>query len=68
MAHFIDPDGRQVIGVPKDDAEKIHEDLNTVFADEKFAALRALFTRGRKNKSKTFDKIDSDALKNALSG
>lgn len=66
--NFIDPDGRQVIGVTEDDAEKVHEDLNSVFAGEKFSALRALFTRGKKNKSKTFDKIDGDALKDALVG
>ncbi|WP_158596902.1 DUF6443 domain-containing protein [Aquimarina sp. BL5] len=65
---FIDPDGREVIGVTKDDAKKVHNNFNTVFADKKFDALRALFTRGKRNNKKTFDKIDGDALKEALSG
>ncbi len=65
---FIDPDGREVIGVTKDDAKKAHDDINTVFADKKFDDLRALFTRGKKDNKKAFDKIDGDALKSALSG
>jgi len=65
---YIDPDGREVIGVTKKDAKKAHDDLNTVFADSKFDALRGLLTRGKKNNKKAFDKIDGDALKDALSG
>ncbi|WP_271768684.1 DUF6443 domain-containing protein [Aquimarina algiphila] len=65
---FIDPDGRQVIGATKDDAKKVHDDLNTVFTGKQFTALRALFTRGKRNNKKAFDKIDGDALKSALSG
>jgi hypothetical protein len=65
---LIDPDGREVIGVTKDDAKKIHDDLNKVFADKKFDALRALFTRGKKDNNKAFDKINSEKLTEALSG
>lgn len=66
---YIDPDGRQIEGVTKDDAKKVHEDLNTMFAGEKFDAFRALITRsGKKGNGKTFNKIDSDALSGALEG
>ncbi len=66
---FIDPDGMQVEGVTKKDAEKVHEDLNTTFAGEQFDAFRALITRsGKKGNGKDFNKIDSDALAGALEG
>lgn len=65
---FIDPDGREVKGVNQESANKIHEDMNTVFADKKFDAFRGLLTRGRNNKSLKFDKINEDAFKNATSG
>src|SRR5690554_4901488 len=70
---FIDPDGREVKGVNAESAKKLHEDMNTVFADEKFDAFRGLLTRGKKDedgnyKSNKFDKISADAFKNATSG
>lgn len=65
---FIDPDGRKLIGVTKGDAQSLHDDLNSVFADSKFDKLRNLFTRGKKNDKTTFDVIGGDALKDALSG
>lgn len=65
---YIDPDGRRLIGVTKDDAQKLHDDLNSVFADSKFDKLRNLFSRGEKNNKATFDKIGADVLKEALSG
>jgi len=66
---FIDPDGRQVEGVTKDDARKAHEGFNKVFAGEKFDTFRALITRsGKKGDGKTFNKIDADALSGALEG
>jgi RHS repeat-associated protein len=65
---YIDPDGRRLIGVTKDDARKAHDDLNSVFADSKFDKLRGLLTRGEKNNKTTFDKIGDDVLKDALSG
>ncbi len=67
--NFIDPDGREIIGVTKDDAKKVHDDLNTIFADEKFAAFRGLITQsGKKGDGKKFNKIDSKALAGALEG
>ena len=65
---YIDPDGRRIIGVTKEDAGKVHNDLNDVFADTKFNNLRNLFTRGKKNDKVAFDKIDAHALKEALLG
>ncbi|WP_091099153.1 hypothetical protein [Paenimyroides marinum] len=70
---FNDPDGREVKGVNKDSAQRLHEDMNTVFADEKFDSFRGLLTRGKKDdngnyKSNKFDKISADAFKNATSG
>ena len=70
---FIDPDGREVKGVNKDSAQRLHEDMNTVFADEKFDAFRGLLTRGKKDrdgnyKRNKFDKISEDAFKNATTG
>ncbi|ADR20544.1 hypothetical protein MATR_18330 [Marivirga tractuosa] len=66
---YIDPDGMQIEGVTKKDAEKTHEDLNAIFAGEQFAAFRSLITRsGRKGNGKKFNAIDSDALSGAIEG
>ena len=65
---FIDPDGREVKGVNRDSAQRLHEDMNTVFADKKFDSFRGLLTRGKKNNKITFDKISGDAFKNATNG
>ncbi len=58
----------KVKGVNKESAEKIHQDMNTVFADKRFDSFRALLTRGKKNNNTTFDEISEDAFKNATSG
>lgn len=64
---FIDPDGREIQGITKKDAEKIHEDLNKIFADEKFNAFRSLITRsGKKGDGNKFNKMDGKALESAL--
>ena len=66
-ASFIDPDGMQLKGVNKDDASKMHEDINTIFADDKFEGFRGLITRtGKKGNGDTFNKIDSEALASYL--
>lgn len=68
---YIDPDGRapvDIIGQTKKDAEKIHTDLNTMFADSKFDQFRGLLTRGKRDNKKQFDKIDSNALTSSLDG
>ena len=65
---FVDFDGREVRGTTTKDARKIHEDLNEVFSGKQFDQLRNLFTRGNRNNRKSFDEIDEEALKEALSG
>ncbi len=57
----------KVKGVNKESAEKIHQDMNTVFADKRFDSFRALLTRSKKNNNTTFDEISEDAFKNATS-
>lgn len=61
---FIDPDGREVKGVTKQDALNFKEDIYKVLADDKFANVRALIDV----KGKTFKSIDSDALSSSLKG
>ncbi len=64
---YIDPDGREIIGVTKDDAKKVHDDFNLIFADSKFSDFRTLITRsGKKGDGKKFNKIDNDALTKVL--
>ena len=68
---MIDPtgmEGEKVKGVDRESADKIHMDMNTVFADKKFDAFRGLLTRGKKNNKLTFDKISAEDFKNATSG
>ena len=48
---FIDPDGMQLKGVSKDDANKMHEDINTVFADDKFSGFKSLITKTPKKET-----------------
>src|SRR5690606_7900335 len=68
--NLIDPTGmsaESIIGANKESANKIHEDMNTVFADKKFDAFRGLLTRGKNNNKTTFDKIKSDDFTKATS-
>jgi hypothetical protein len=63
---FIDPDGRQIVGLTKEDANKVQQDLNTIFADEKFEKFRELITLDKKGT--TFNSISTDAITNAFDG
>ncbi len=66
---FIDPDGREIHGVTIEDAKKVHDDLNKVFADKKFDAFRALITQsGKKGDGTKINKIDGEAVSSALKG
>ena len=61
---LIDPDGREVEGVTRQDAQNFKEDIHNVLSDSKFDNLRGLIdTKGRKLKQ-----INSDALSGALGG
>jgi hypothetical protein len=62
--NVMDPDGRDIIGVTKQDAKKFKEDIHLVLANDKFAGLRALIDV----KGKTFKHIDGAALTKALDG
>jgi RHS repeat-associated protein len=61
---FIDPDGREVRGITKQDAQNFRDDIHKVLADDKFANVRALIDV----KGKTFKSIDADALSSAMEG
>lgn len=61
---FIDPDGREVRGVTKQDAQNFRDDIYRVLADDKFANIRALIDI----KGKNFKKIDGEVLNTAMSG
>lgn len=66
---FIDPDGKQIIGVTRKDAEQAEEDIHKLFAGDKFEQFRSLVGRtGKKGNGKDFKKIDKDALSAALNG
>jgi hypothetical protein len=56
----IDPDGRQVVGLTKEDAAKVQQDFNTIFAGEKFDNFRGLFTLDKKGT--TFNSISAEAI------
>lgn len=60
----IDPNGKEIIGVTAQDAQKFKQDINLVLADKKFEAVRALIDL----KGSTFKSIDSKALSNSLNG
>ena len=61
---FIDPDGRQIVGVTKKDAQNFRDDVYKVLADDKYSGVRELITiKGNK-----FNKIDGDALTKVLDG
>src|SRR5690606_31543691 len=60
---FIEPDGKQIIGVTRKDAEQAEEDIHKLFAGDKFEQFRSLVGRtGKKGNGKDFKKIDKDAL------
>jgi len=63
---FIDPDGRDIIGVTKDDAKKALEDIRSMFKDDKFSGFRDLLSLDKKGK--TFNKIGAEALSVSFDG
>ena len=61
---FIDPNGKEIIGVTKQDAQNFKADVHKVLADNKFAGVMALIeVKGTK-----FNSIDATALNKALEG
>jgi hypothetical protein len=61
---FVDIDGKDIIGVTRQDARKFKADIHLVLADKKFEAVRALIDlNGAK-----FKYIDATALSTAIGG
>jgi RHS repeat-associated protein len=60
---YIDPDGRDIIGVTKQDAQTFKADIHSVLAADKFSGVRALIDV----KGKQFNHISSEALSGVLS-
>ena len=61
---FIDPDGRDVVGVTKEDGKKVIEDINKVFANKKFSSFRDMISLAKDGK--TLNKIDGNAYAEVL--
>nr|WP_306822330.1 RHS repeat-associated core domain-containing protein [Empedobacter falsenii] len=61
---YIDPDGREIIGATKKDAQNFKADIHLTLADKRFDGVRALIDV----KGKTFKSIDAKALSTALDG
>jgi RHS repeat-associated protein len=61
---FIDPDGKDIVGVTNKDAANFKSDIYTVLADKKFDNVRALISVN----GKTFNHIDATALTKSLDG
>ncbi|SES20296.1 DUF6443 domain-containing protein [Pedobacter rhizosphaerae] len=62
--NVIDPDGRDIIGVTKKDAQNFRDDVYKVLADDRFAGVRSLISV----KGSKFNKVDGDALAKAMGG
>lgn len=66
---FIDPDGKQVIGVTRNDAKLAVEDLRNIFQGDEFAGFRELIVQsGKKANGRNLASINSDALSAAFDG
>ena len=63
---FIDPDGRQIVGLTKNDALKLQQDFHTIFAGEQFENFRSLLTLDKSGT--TFNSISADAVTSAFEG
>ena len=61
---YIDPDGKQIVGVTNKDAQNFKADIHRVLADKKFEGVRALIDV----QGSTFKSIDAKSLKTALDG
>jgi hypothetical protein len=60
----IDPDGREIVGVTKDDAKKFLTDLNSMLKDKSYDLFRSLVAL----KGKSFKAIDQAAFDKATEG
>ena len=62
--NYIDPNGLEIRGITKQDAQNFRDDIYKILAGEKFANIRALIDI----KGKTFKSIDVGALRSAIEG
>lgn len=66
---YRDPDGCEIRGVTKKDAEMAVEDFRAMFPGDEFALFRNLIVQsGKKQNGKSFASISADALSSAFSG
>lgn len=66
---YIDPDGREIIGVTRNDAAKVVEDLRQMFQGDDFLGFRDLIVQSGKNANgKNIAFISRDALATAFNG
>ncbi len=66
---YIDPDGKEIIGVQKSDAENMVDDFHEIFQDDIFADFRTLIVQsGKKQNGKSLAKISPEALAGAFDG
>ncbi|MDR2040593.1 MAG: hypothetical protein LBQ60_21975 [Bacteroidales bacterium] len=63
---YIDPDGRTIVGLTKNDVLKAQTDFNTMFADKEFDKFRDLITLDKSGT--TFNSIAADAVTAAFDG
>jgi RHS repeat-associated protein len=63
---LIDPNGKEVEGVTKDDAKKAKEDVLKMFQGDKFANFRNLISLNKKGLK--FNSIDKEAMGKAFDG
>lgn len=61
---FIDPDGKKIKGVNKQDAQKFFDDVNTVFSDSRFTEFRSLIKIDKSGQ--VFEKISPNDFFAAL--
>lgn len=66
---YVDPDGKQVVGVTKNDAANVVNDFRNMFQGEEFAAFRNLIVQsGKKANGRNLASIKSEALGSAFEG
>ena len=66
---YVDPDGKQIVGVTRNDAANAIEDLRQMFQGEQFAAFRNLIVQsGKKGNGKSLASISNEALEVAFNG
>lgn len=66
---MIDPDGREIVGVTRNDAARAVEDLRQMFQGDEFSGFRELIVQsGKKANGKNLAPISSEALVSAFYG